>query len=58
MIKSFFTSEEPEKETGIDWLDVAIAIANKLVALWINEIENNSKVGRVGNAAVLKTDDT
>lgn len=54
MIKSFFSTEE--ENTGIDWLDVAIALANILVAHIIQEIENG-RLAESGKATVLKTVD-
>lgn len=55
MLKSFFTLEEPEEErTGIDWLDVAIAMASIIVAHIIQEIENRKTDDwQSGNAAAL-----
>lgn len=52
MIKSFFAvDEEPEeKETGIDWLDIAIALANTLFAHWLIEIERASREKKLETA--------
>lgn len=60
MLKSFFTVEEPEdedKDTGIDWLDKAIVLAKHLLAETIKDFKYR-KLAELGNAAVLKTDDT
>ena len=54
MIKSFFSEDE---ETGIDWLDVAVAIANAIVDHIITEIESNGRLAESGKATVLKTAD-
>lgn len=60
MLYSFFAvDEEPTDKTGIDWLDVAIALANTLVAQILMEIEQQyRRLPESGNGAVLKTDDT
>lgn len=55
MIKSFFTVED--EDTGIDWLDIAVHIANVLVAHIIMEIEENGRMAESGKATVLKTAD-
>ena len=49
MLKSFFiVDEEPqedkeEKDTGIDWLDLAILIAKRLVARMILDMKKNTE---------------
>lgn len=54
MLKAFFSSED--EETGIDWLDIAIQIANEIVAHIIQEIEHREMEDwQSGNAIVLKT---
>lgn len=51
-------NDEDKENTGIDWLDVAITLANILVINIILEIENrknNGRLAELGNATALNT---
>ena len=60
MLYSFFATDDTEDKTGVDWLDVAITLANILFVQLLVEIEqqvNNRRLTELGNVAVLKTDE-